>query len=367
MKILLIVFAFPPKWIGGTELATLSIANALSRKDHEVHVATSHDGEVYESDSEYIFKLHRIRYPKIRLIWDVIFSLKVLKLAFDLKPDIVHAQGIGMGFTALVIKKLLNIKYVLWGRGSDVYGDKSKTMVSKAPLINACAVISLTRRMEKKLLEIHPIENSHVLPNGIDLNKLETSNNNKVSRQQMNIPENVPLITFVGNLRPVKGVKYLIEALGMVLKKNDARLLIIGDGPEREHLQSQTDQLGIREKVTFQGKISKEEIMSYLKISDLFVLPSISEGFPNVILEAMAAGLPIVSTNFEGASEIIRDGENGFMVPVKNPTAMANVISKILDNQDIKQFMAAKNREEIVKYDWNNIIIELEEIYKECV
>jgi hypothetical protein len=56
----------------------------------------------------------------------------------------------------------------------------------------------------KKLLEIHPIENSHVLPNGIDLNKLETSNNNKVSRQQMNIPENVPLITFVGNLRPVK-------------------------------------------------------------------------------------------------------------------------------------------------------------------
>jgi glycosyltransferase involved in cell wall biosynthesis len=107
--------------------------------------------------------------------------------------------------------------------------------------------------------------------------------------------------------------------------------------------------------------------MSYLKISDLFVLPSISEGFPNVILEAMAAGLPIVSTNFEGASEIIRDGENGFMVPVKNPTAMANVISKILDNQDIKQFMAAKNREEIVKYDWNNIIIELEEIYKECV
>jgi hypothetical protein len=91
----------------GTEFSHIEHSQRSLQKRSRSPVATSHDGEVYESDSEYIFKLHRIRYPKIRLIWDVIFSLKVLKLAFDLKPDIVHAQGIGMGFTALVIKKTL--------------------------------------------------------------------------------------------------------------------------------------------------------------------------------------------------------------------------------------------------------------------
>ncbi len=367
MKVLIIVYVFPPKWIGGTELATYSIADALAQ-DHQVHVATSLDDGVKQSDSKNKFQVHRIRYPKIRFIWDIIFSLKVLKLAYGLKPDIVHAQGIGMGFTAMIIKKLLNINYVLWGRGSEVFTkSRFKKFGTKIELRNACAVISLTKRMEKTLLEIYNIKNSHVLPNGIDLSQVDSSKNNKVTRQQLKIPEKVPIITFVGNLRPVKGVKYLVEAISIVLENNNSILLVIGDGPEMENLKSLTNQLKIQENVIFAGRISKEEIMSYLQISNLFVLPSLSEGFPNVILEAMAAGLPIVTTNFEGSWEIVKDGENGFIVSVKNSHALARGITKILDNPDIKQAMSRKNREEIVKYDWNNIISELEEIYRECV
>jgi glycosyltransferase involved in cell wall biosynthesis len=107
--------------------------------------------------------------------------------------------------------------------------------------------------------------------------------------------------------------------------------------------------------------------MDYLRISDIFVLPSLSEGFPNVILEAMAAGLPIVTTNFEGSSEIVEDGVNGFIVQTKNPKALADSIAEILDDFNVKQSMSARNREAVAKYDWGNIIIHLEKIYDQCL
>ncbi len=144
-------------------------------------------------------------------------------------------------------------------------------------------------------------------------------------------------------------------------------MLIIGDGPERKDLMSLVDVLGIQKNVIFTGSIPRENIMDYLQISDLFVLPSLSEGFPNVILEAMAAELPIVTTNFEGSSEIVEDGVNGFIVQTKNSKALADGIAEILDDSNVKQSMSARNREAVAKYDWGNSIIHLEKIYNQCL
>ena len=368
MKIMILVKRFPPKRIGGTELATLSIANHLSGKDHQVHVVTTYDEGTREADSKHKFSVHRIHFPGIRFLGVFIFSLNVLRLAYDLKPDLIHAQGVGMGFTALVIKKLLKIKYVIWGRGTDVFAEgKLKRIISKMELRGACAVISLTNKMQKKIKETYAVKNSYTIPNGIELDKFDFKNR-KISREHLDIPEGIPLITFVGNLRRVKGVEYLIKAFQILLNSGrDCKLLIIGDGPERKDLISLVDTLGIQKNVIFTGSIPRENIMDYLRISDIFVLPSLSEGFPNVILEAMAAGLPIVTTNFEGSSEIVEDGVNGFIVQTKNPKALADSIAEILDDFNVKQSMSARNREAVAKYDWGNIIIHLEKIYDQCL
>ena len=374
MKIMILVKRFPPKRIGGTELATLSIANHLSNKDHQVHVVTSYDEGTISVDLKRKFKVHRINFRRLRFIGVILFSFNVFKLAFDLKPDIIHAQGIGMGFTALIIRKFLKINYVIWGRGTDVYADgKLKNLISMIELRGACAVISLTKKMEKKIHEKYAvIKNSYTIPNGIELkdfkNKDIDSKNKELMRHKFNISANIPLIIFVGNLRYVKGVEYLIKAFANILDSGKyCKLLIIGDGPLKHDLELLSHELSVSKDVIFLGHQPRQFIIDYLLISDLFVLPSLSEGFPNVILESMAAGLPIVSTNFEGSSEILKDGVNGVIVETKNPNALADGIVKVLENSEIKQYMSFRNREEVLKYDWENIIIKLEKIYDQCL
>ena len=120
--------------------------------------------------------------------------------------------------------------------------------------------------------------------------------------------------------RSKKGVKYLIETLNIIKNKNkNIRLFIVGDGEEREYLEKLVKELTLEDYVRFIGKIPNERVLEYMVASDIFILPSLSEGFPVTFLEAMASGLPIITTNVRGLSEIIIDGENGFLVDPKSP------------------------------------------------
>ena len=131
------------------------------------------------------------------------------------------------------------------------------------------------------------------------------------------------IIIFVGALRPVKGVRYLIEAMKVIIDENrTTKLFIIGDGVERESLERLVEKLGLGDHVNFIGKVPNERVPEYMIASDVFVLPSLSEGFPVTILEAMASGLPIVATNVGGLPEIIKENENGFLVKQKRERAV---------------------------------------------
>ena len=114
-------------------------------------------------------------------------------------------------------------------------------------------------------------------------------------------------------------MEYLIRATKFILETGTVvHTLIIGDGPDKDMLESLTHQLQMGNYVTFKGQIQNEQIPDYLAASDVFVLPSLSEGFPNVLLEAMASGLPIVATNVGGIPEFVKDGENGFITEPQN-------------------------------------------------
>ncbi len=178
----------------------------------------------------------------------------------------------------------------------------------------------------------------------------------KVIPSALNLPESVEasapkkdrIIITITRLVPIKGTSYLIRAMTYV---KEGTLLIIGDGPEKTKLELLSEELGLTGRVLFAGRIDDRSMLSYhLKRAMVFVLPSLSEGTPRAIIEAMSCGLPIVATNVGGIPGIVTDGVNGFLVPTRNEKALAEAIEKALCNTDFQREASAKNKEVVKRF-----------------
>lgn len=155
---------------------------------------------------------------------------------------------------------------------------------------------------------------------------------------------------FTGRLIVHKGVRYLIEALPAVLKEHSRfRLLLVGDGPLKSELQSQASSLGVSHAVQFLGPASFLEIPGLLACADLFVLPSINEGMPRSLLEAMAMGLPAVATRVGGVPEVMEDGKVGYLVPPSDPNALAGALGRLLADESLREKMGIRARERVLE------------------
>jgi len=349
MKIAILVGLFPPKWLAGTEIATYNLASHLARRGHEVHVITSHDAGFPEFSEENGFSVHRIAWPKIRFIGILTFWAKICLKIRKIKPDIIHAQSLGVAVPTLISERILKIPYVIWGQGSDIYlPGKFTRMTSKPMLQNADAVLALTEDMKQKMQEICDRDIS-VVPNGIDLERFEISSGDKKD-------SSAKTIIFVGRLHPVKGVQYLIEAMAIVhLETPDVKLVIVGDGVERARLEELAERLNLKGSIQFAGQVPQESIPRLMHQADVFALSSLSESFGIVNLEAMAAGLPIVATNVGGIPDIVEEGVNGYLVNAKNPDELADRILVLLQNDEMREEMSANNREKAELYMWDKV------------
>ena len=368
MTVAILVLLFPPKWVAGTEIATYNIAKHLAKRGHEVHVITSLDEGLPKESIEQSFYVHRIKIPQMRFLGIVVFWLKALPLLKRLKPDMVHGQSTTMGIVGFLAKKLLKKPYTVYARGSEVYLPwLFKTPISKLVLRRADVVIALTEDMKTEMQKIYSRDVA-VIPNGIDLESYEDLPTKEASRQRLALNNNDKIILFVGTLRPVKGLKYLIQAMNMVRQKDTkARLMLIGYGEERQSLEGLVKELDLGDRVTFVGKVPNEKVPEYMAASDIFVLPSLSEGFPVVILEAMASGLPIVATKVGGLPEIVKDGENGFLVKPRGPEELADKVLALLENEELRRGMIRNNRNKVQQYSWENTVGQLEAIYSHVV
>jgi N-acetyl-alpha-D-glucosaminyl L-malate synthase BshA len=364
MKIAILVSGFPPDRIGGMEIASYNIAKHLADNGHSIHVITSSYSKYHLNEDKFV--VHPVNMMGTKIVGPFFDQRKILPIIKKISPEIVHAQGISTsgisGFTAFLIKNLLKIPYVVYGRGGDVYPFKAEKILVKAILNEADSIIALTESMKKEMQKISNKE-IVVIPNGIDMNRFNDPSLN--FSESLNTGEKEKIVIFVGNLRPEKGLRYLIKAMKYVTKKNlNIRLLLVGEGSQKENLKKLANKLDIEDKVTFSGKVSVEKIPVYLKNSDIFVLPSLHEGFPNVLLEAMASGLPVVATNVTGINEIIEDGKNGFLVQSKNSEEIAKKILLLINNNDLRKNICDENRKKASKYSWQRTVQMLEYVYE---
>lgn len=372
MIIAILVPRFPPEFIAGMELASSTIAERLAIRGHRVHVVTrSHSATGSRQDREGLY-VHQLLTPRASVLRYLIFSVKSFLVLRRIAPDLVHVMGLGSGWVGYALKVNKKVPYLLYQRGSEYYQTNPlKDLILKLGLQHADSVVTLTDYMRRQLQKTGRSE-VHVIPNGLNLEEF-TDLTQSGCRARLKIDQSAKIILYVGRLNRIKGTEYLLHAVdrivrGQVSVPEKIRLLLVGKNQEEEdYYQSLARHLNIEKFVEFVGETPRSLIPVYMKAADLFVLPSLSEGFPNVILEAMASGLPIITTNVSGLPDIIRDGENGFIVQPGDADQLADRIRELICDDGLSAEFAERNEIEARSYNWDKIIDRLEQQYRAVI
>jgi glycosyltransferase involved in cell wall biosynthesis len=187
-------------------------------------------------------------------------------------------------------------------------------------------VVNSRAALEEERRAGAPADTTTYIPNGVDV-----AEEGPPARAALGLPEGF-LVVAVGQLSEIKGHRYLIEAWPEVVRAHPAaRLVLVGDGPRGPALQEQARRLGVDGSVFFLG--FRPDGRRYAAAADVFVQPSLTEGMPNAVLEAMAAGRPVIATRVGGVPELITDGETGRLVPPADPAALAAAIASLLADE----------------------------------
>ncbi|WP_420182623.1 glycosyltransferase family 4 protein [Haloarcula sp. KBTZ06] len=179
-------------------------------------------------------------------------------------------------------------------------------------------------------------------------------------------PDDSHELVAIGSLRERKGYDILIEALDQIQQEYpEVQLHVFGDGPQEDELVAQVKHLDLDENVTFHGYVDQSIVREHLSRARAFVHPSRSEGFSMVRLEAMSTGCPVVVTNVSGANEMVRDGEEGFVVPTEEPEPIADAVTTLLSDYELTKQISRQARDRVEeKYDWRKIAEEYLDLYR---
>jgi glycosyltransferase involved in cell wall biosynthesis len=286
--------------------------------------------------------------------------------------DIIHVNWIPTGYMCTFIKLLLRKPLVLTVRGNDInlYQDMRRTFrfLSRIffPHIDLITTVSneFSNFLRKEAI-VQP-DRVFVVPNGVSDTQIETEQLQMHRRQHALSADGCKAI-FVGSLTPLKGIRWLVQAWKLVIREYPkAKLLIVGDGDDRRYLEMMARKLNLVKNIIFYGYQQTQTIPYWLACADIFVLPSLFEGRPNALLEALQSQLPVVGTNIAGIRELVQDGVNGFLVPEKNPEALADKILKLLSSERLRKGMGKAGKESIRArgLTWENCADRYHGLYK---
>ncbi len=209
------------------------------------------------------------------------------------------------------------------------------------------------------------LEKTVVIRNGVDYERFAGAQ--AASLESLGIPAASRVLIFVGRLDPQKGLIYLLRALPDVMANNDdLHLLLVGDGPQREPLQTLATDLGIDQQVHFAGW--RADVPALLKACDALVLPSLWEGLPNVVLEAMAAGIPVIASEVDGVGELIRSGETGFLVSPGSTESLREMLVQLCADST-QSLEISKTAQDIVnkEFKWSDVADDYARLYDEIL
>jgi N-acetyl-alpha-D-glucosaminyl L-malate synthase BshA len=359
---------------GGSGVVATELGIALADKGHEVHFISYDQPFRLDLYSENIY-FHQVNVPDYPLFeyapYELNLTSKLVDVALHEKLNILHVHyAIPHASAAVNAKQILatygiHIPIVTTLHGTDITllgKDKSFKPVIEYAINQSDAVTAVSEDLKEETLLNFKIKNEiKVIPNFIDMS-LYKQECNQLLRNKFAKKEEAILV-HISNFRKVKRVKDVVKIFEKVNKQVPSKLLMIGDGPERLKAEQLCRKLGIAKHLRFLGKL--KVIEKFLCIADVFVLPSETESFGLVALEAMASKVAVISTNSGGLPEVNIDGKTGFLSDVGDVNKMANdTIDLLKDADKLNQF---KNNAlaHAKTFDLPNILPQYEQIYQE--
>jgi len=331
--------------------------------------------QIEECGINYIFIPELAR--DINPINDLKTLFKIYKFSVKEKFDIVHTHTSKAGLLGRLAAKIAGIPIILHTPHGHVFFGyfgplKTKIFIFFEKLASRITdkIVSLTNR-EKEDYLAYKIANEDklvVIYSGVELNKYKELpfNENQNFKKELGIPENSLLVGTVGRLVPVKGPEFLIKAAKHIISKYpDTFFIFTGDGHLRQDLEKQALELGIENNIIFLGW--RDDAAKILSVYDVFVLPSLNEGMGRVLVEAMALGKPIVASDIGGIPDLVTHGENGFLVPPKNPKELAKYIQILIEDKEKRDKMGLAGKKMAMNFRAENMVEKIAKLYEELL
>ncbi len=357
---------------GGSGVLATELGKALADKGHQVHFITYQQPVRLNEFNANIF-YHEVRVPTYPLFdyppYETALASTMVDVITNNNLELLHVHyAIPHASAAYMAKKILEgegkkIPVITTLHGTDITlvgRDKTYAPVVTFSINQSDAITAVSSNLRDETYKNFPIKkNIEVIRNFVDVKRFRKKPIDAF--RKVIAPDNERIITHASNFRKLKRVDDVVKIFAEVNKQIKSKLLLVGDGPERPVAERLCRDLGICDDVRFVGR--QEQIEEILAISDLFILPSDYESFGLAALEAMAAGVPVISTNAGGLPEININGKTGFLSPVGNVKEMAANAITLLQDDNVLDIFKQNAREQADKFDIANVVPEYEALY----
>lgn len=323
--------------VGGAERIVEQLATRLSRDRYALQVACLYDPHPVGVD---------IRAAGISVVdlemrnkADLRAPLRLLRLLRHQEIQILHAHLFHANLLGATVGKLAGVPAIIATRHNVNIGGSHREQVYRWSSRLCDAVVAISAEVQRVQLQRSRTPSSRVtlIPNGVQVDTFVDADQRAVDAlaDEWHIAPHTPVIGTLARLHEQKGHVYLLDAVARLRRELPTiKVLVVGDGALRRPLEAQSQDLGLSDAVIFTG--TRREVPEILALLDVFVLPSLWEGLPIALLEAMAAGLPVVATPVGGVPEVVVDGATGLLVPPRDPEALANAILALLRQPDLR-------------------------------
>lgn len=367
MKILLVNYEYPPIGGGGSK-ASHELAKRLASRGHRVDVLTSRYESLSKFETNDGVTVHRV-FSWRKSIHDcglrgavsflVLALPKLRSMIDDCDYDVsLFFFGFPSGALSLYPSFRRSIPYVVSLRGSDVplYDLQSRRLrwlhgllkpLTRSIWRNAAAVVAVSQSLSDLAHESFSDVPVTVIYNGVDTETGEVAKRDSATRAE------AVYINCVARLIPRKGVSDLLDAVAL-LDNEQVRVNIVGEGPSLDGLRRRAAERGIAERVEFLGFLPRSRITELNATADLFVLPTRSDAFANVVLEAMSVALPVIATRVGGIPEAVEDGVTGLLVAPRNVPELSAAIGRLVSDADLRRSMGTAGQRKVrAEFDWD--------------
>ena len=370
---------------GGADENTLFTIEGLNKEKYEIDLITGEefDKNILNKVKNHPFDIIQIKGLKWKLnfLYDPIVLIKLINLMRKNHYDIVHTHTTKAGILGRIAAYISGVPVIVHGlHGSTFQAFNSGLLNWLLFLFERLtgrftdAYISVSKVLSEIYIEkgIGKKDNHYTVYSGMELSKFYHARdkiNYQEKYEELGINAGEFLIGNVARLETRKGHRFLFDAFKNVVEKQkdgQVKLLIIGEGNKRKYLENYVKELNLGDKVIFTGY--REDVEELMALMDIFVLTSLREGLPRVLVQAAAVGMPSVAFNVDGVSEIIKDNYNGFLVKVKDVKQLENRIVRYMNNEELV-LLHGRNGREFIENKWSikGMVDRIDKIYQKLI